>query len=535
MNNELLWKRFCKYHRFYPEVGFSLDPSRMRFNESIFEDFREQLQQAFDEMQRLEAGEIANLDENRMVGHYWLRAPELAPSEDIREAINASNEKILKFSADIHSGKCKPPQAEKFDSVLQIGIGGSALGPQLVSQALNCKSNPIKFFSIDNTDSDGIRQTLASIGESLASTLVLVVSKSGSTSETRNGSLEVQAAFKAQELDYTKQFVAITGEGSKLSQQATTEGWVEQFAMWDWVGGRTSLFSAVGLLPASLQGIKIDELLKGARKMDCLTRSNSFLDNPAMVLALMWFYVGQGTGKKDMVILPYRDRLELFSKYLQQLVMESLGKELNRDGSTVNQGIAVYGNKGSTDQHAYVQQLRDGLNNFFVTFIEVLNDSFGEQQPETEIFVEDNITSGDYLSGFYQGTRKALYDNGRESITLTVDSLTAESMGALIALYERAVGFYASLININAYHQPGVEAGKRAAAKIIEIQREILTLLKSKSGQTFSIDEIAHHISAPEEAEAIYKILQHLVANSWRGVRRHDSPHPAEASYSMNS
>src|SRR5436853_5160518 len=113
-----------------------------------------------------------------------------------------------------------------------------------------------------------------------------------------------------------------------------------------------------------------------------------------MLLALMWYYAGNGKGEKDMVILPYKDRLALFSKYLQQLVMESLGKEQDEAGNTVNQGIAVYGNKGSTDQHAYVQQLRDGVLNFFVTFIEVDKDS---EQPEPE--VEAGVTTGDYLHG----------------------------------------------------------------------------------------------------------------------------------------
>src|SRR5207244_6299276 len=140
-------------------------------------------------------------------------------------------------------------------------------------------------------------------------------------------------------------------------------------------------------------------------------------------------------GAKDMVILPYKDRLMLFSKYLQQLVMESLGKEHDLAGNVVHQGIAVYGNKGSTDQHAYVQQLRDGVNNFFVTFIEVLRDRAGKS-----MWVEPGVTSGDYLSGFYQGTRVALHEKGRESITVTVPDASAATVGKLIALYERPVG-----------------------------------------------------------------------------------------------
>src|SRR5690606_18690301 len=222
-----------------------------------------------------------------------------------------------------------------------------------------------------------------------------------------------------------------------------------RFPMWDWVGGRTSELAGVGLLPAALQGIDIKSLLDGAAAMDTLTRSRETRNNPAALLASMWFYATNGRGDKDMVILPYKDRLMLFSKYLQQLIMESLGKERDLDGNIVNQGIAVYGNKGSTDQHAYIQQLREGVNNFFVTFIEVLRDQDGEA-----VAVENDFTSGDFLNGFLLGTRQALHDNGRESITITIDEVTPRSIGMLIALYERAVGFYASLVNINAYHQP---------------------------------------------------------------------------------
>src|SRR5437588_9408144 len=173
--------------------------------------------------------------------------------------------------------------------------------------------------------------------------------------------------------------------------------------------------SAVGLLPMALLGFEIDRFLAGAAAMDQETRKDVVEQNAAMLLALMWFYAGEGRGAKDMVIFPYKDRLALFSKYLQQLVMESLGKELDREGKIVHQGIAVYGNKGSTDQHAYVQQLRDGVPNFFVTFIEVQKDSDAPR-----VKVEGNFTSGDFLHGFMRGTRAALYEKGRDSITITI-------------------------------------------------------------------------------------------------------------------
>jgi glucose-6-phosphate isomerase len=185
-------------------------------------------------------------------------------------------------------------------------------------------------------------------------------------------------------------------------------------------------------------------------------------------------------------------------------VMESLGKAKDLDGNIVHQGIAVYGNKGSTDQHAYVQQLRDGVLNFFVTFIEVGKDRHG---PALEI--ENGITSGDYLHGFLRGTRSALYESGRESITVNISEVNAFNIGGLIALYERAVGFYGSLVNINAYHQPGVEAGKKAATKLLQLQKQVREKLSVDRGKT--AEEIAHSIDA--DPEDVFHALRHLASN----------------------
>jgi glucose-6-phosphate isomerase len=283
--------------------------------------------------------------------------------------------------------------------------------------------------------------------------------------------------------------------------------------MWDWVGGRTSVTSAVGLLPAALQGIDIDALLAGARGCDAVTRTTHTGKNPAALLALMWYHGAGGAGKRDMVLLPYKDRLLLFSRYLQQLIMESIGKERDLAGGLVNQGLTVYGNKGSTDQHAYVQQLREGVNNFFVTFIEVL-----KERDTKPMWVEPGVTSGDYLSGFLQGTREALSEAGRESLTITVDKIDPHTIGVLIALYERAVGLYASLVNINAYHQPGVEAGKKAAGKVLSIQKNIVSHLHCNPGKNFTAVEIATAIGRSTATETVFRILLHLGSNSAHGI-----------------
>ena len=188
--------------------------------------------------------------------------------------------------------------------------------------------------------------------------------------------------------------------------------------------------------------------------------------------------------------------------------MESLGKESDLDGNTVHQGIAVYGNKGSTDQHAYVQQLRDGVDNFFATFIEVR-----EARAGTSIEVEPGVNSGDFLQGFLRGTRTALGDQGRASITISIPHVDAYYLGTLIALFERAVSFYASFVNINAYHQPGVEAGKKAAGDFLETLSKVLQYLSSNPGQASTADEVAAAIGSGDNEE-IFHILTHLAANS---------------------
>jgi glucose-6-phosphate isomerase len=503
-----LWQRYQDWLYHHEDLGLYLDISRIRFEDSFVEQIQPQFTQAFQAMAALEQGAIANPDENRMVGHYWLRDPDLAPSPELQQDILSTIQDIKTFTQQVYSGVLSPPNRDTFTDLLCIGIGGSALGPQFVSEALSADIPPIKAHFIDNTDPAGIDRTLHRLGDRLATTLVVVTSKSGGTPETRNAMVEVQHRFEQLGLNFAKQAVAITGIGSTLEKVAQQQGWLATFPMHGWVGGRTSELSAVGLLPAALEGIDFIDILEGARMMDAATRVHNLRQNPAALLALSWYFVGEGHGLKDMVLLPYKDSLALFSRYLQQLVMESLGKEKDLDGNVVNQGIAVYGNKGSTDQHAYVQQLREGVNNFFVTFIEVLKDRDGES-----IVIADEATAGDFLSGFLLGTRQALYDNQRDSITITVPSVTPTIVGALIALYERAVGLYAYLININAYHQPGVEAGKKAAAVILDLQSKAVAAVKAASAP-ISIAALAQQIGATDRIETIYQILRHLDANA---------------------
>ena len=510
MDNLALWQRYQDWLYYNEDLGIYLDISRISFDEAQVEELKPKFNRAFKDITALEGGAIANPDENRMVGHYWLRDPDLAPTSELRQDIIDTNNSVLDFQRKVHSGEIHPPNGGKFTDILSIGIGGSALGPQFVAQALAPNDPPLKIHFIDNTDPAGIDRAIAGISN-LETTLVSVISKSGGTPETRNGMLEVKKVYADHNLDFSAHAFAITGKSSKLEAIAEREGWLAIFPMRDWVGGRTSELSPVGLVAAALQGIDIRAMLEGAKAMDALTRKPSLQDNPAALLAMAWYCAGHGRGEKDMVILPYKDSLLLFSRYLQQLIMESLGKEKDLNGNVVNQGIAVYGNKGSTDQHAYVQQLREGVNNFFLTFIEVLEDRTGEY-----VEIEPGSTSGDYLKGFLLGTRTALNDKQRDSITITIPKVNERIVGALIALYERGVSIYASLVNINAYHQPGVEAGKKAAAAVLEIQKKVVNTLEQTDAH-LSLAELADKAQISDEIETVYKIVRHLHANE-RGI-----------------
>ncbi len=473
---------------------------------------RQRLDEALRAMAQLEAGALANLDEKRQVGHYWLRDPDLAPTDTQAESIREAVERC-ESTARALLRRFQPT------AVLHLGIGGSALGPRLLLEALGDTRPdtgvPARSYRVlDNTDPNGFCGHLATVD--LERSLVVVVSKSGGTVETRNALLTVRRAFDEAGVAFAARALAVTGDGSELHRLATREGWAAVLPLWDYVGGRTSVTGPVGLLPAALLGISGRELLEGASAMDAATRL-PVDDNPAACLAAVWL-AAQEDRPRAMVVLPYADRLQSLARYLQQLIMESVGKKRDRAGNVVRHGLTVYGNKGSTDQHAFVQQLRDGPDDFFCTFVQVLCP--GAADP----VLENGVTAGDALAGFLEGTRQALEQDGKRTLTIAVDRVNPRSLGALIALFERAVGIYAELVNINAYHQPGVEAGKKAAARVLDAQRALVAVLGDVPE---SADSIADKAGVGDPGLA-WRILRRLAACPGRGVRRLAGDEPGE-------
>lgn len=483
------------------ETGISLD---MSCAPAIPGPVRAMLEPALQAMQALEAGAIANPDEGRMVGHYWLRAPELAPTAQLRQDIEDMQAAVEALALDGHT------------DVLLVGIGGSALGPQLVADALAGPADPARLHLLDNTDPDGMARVLGRLDP--ARTLTLIVSKSGGTAETHNGMLAARAAYAAAGVPFEPHAIAITSAGSALDQRA--RGWRARVPMWDWVGGRFSVTSAVGLVPMALCGWDWRAFLDGAAAADRLTRQPAE-SNPAALLAALWFVAGAGRGDRALVIEPYKDRFLLLSRHLQQLVMESVGKALDRQGRAVHQGLTVYGNKGSTDQHAMMQQVRDGRDDCFVHFIETL--SHGPPTP-----IDDGRDASDTLLSLMLGTQRALAEAGRPSLRICVPDASARSLGMLIALFERAVGLYAELIDVNAYHQPGVEAGKRAA-------KDALSVLARLEARLDEQPRSAEDLAGDTDPLLAWRLLTHLASTDRASLIRGDRPSEDRFSRSGNS
>ena len=498
------------------ESGFSIDFGGMNFSQEELQALTPRFARAAEGIAAIEAGEIKNPDEKRRVTHFTDRIgyPETPLFAEVEE-----------FARKVISGEITASTGKRFEALALNGIGGSALGPQLMQFALNgpywneksaaARGNALKIYFLDNTDSAEFADLVEVMDPE--TTLHLVVSKSGGTRETANNMTAMENFYRARGLDFARHAVAVTMPGSKLDRHAREAGWLAVFAMAESIGGRTSETSIVGHVPAALTGVDFRSFLAGACAMDEWTRTADPLKNPAMMLAAMWFIAGNGRGDRNMVIVPYSDRLVLLSRYLQQLVMESLGKELDLDGETVHQGLSVFGNKGGTDAHAFIQQLNDGRDDFFATFIEILRD-------RERIPLENGVAMGDYLHGFLAGLTDALLKKGRQVISVRVPELTAFTLGQLIALYERTVAVYAEFIHINAFHQPGVQAYKLAANSVLELRARLLEKWSAAAPVSGTAADLAALAGEPEAALEAAGWLDKAALNG-EAERRYEEGH----------
>lgn len=483
------WDRYCRFLSIDSGTGLSVDVSLTGMPEAFVETMTAATSSALAAMASLEAGSLANADEGRAVGHYWLRAPDLAPSAELGQEIRSSWQALSGFAAQAR---------QDFDEFVHIGIGGSAAGPLMLYEAWGDFTTGCRGRFLDNADPDGVLAVLDRPAARLARTLVSVVSKSGITPTPREVVRAAERAYDAAGLDFTRHAVATTTCGSALAKLAAGEGWLATFPMWDWVGGRTSVTSMAGLVPAALMGADVAAFLAGAAAMDTATRAGSAWENPAAMLALAWFWLGGGCGDRAMVLLPYRDRLTVLVRWVQQLAMESLGKRLDRAGREVRQGLTVYGNKGVSDQHAYIQQLRDGRDDFFATLVGVHTD----RSPGRE------GTLSDHLFGGLLGTLTAFADRDRPVAAITLPDRRERSLGALVALFERAVGLYAELIDVNAYHQPGVD--KHTALPVLALQDDLIRALTGQ-GAPMTVTELADAAGCADRPDVVHRLLEHLV------------------------
>ena len=361
------------------------------------------------------------------------------------------------------------------ETFVVLGIGGSALGPIAVFNALkhlyynelprSVRKAP-KFYVLDNVDPERISALLDVID--LNTTIFNVITKSGATSETMSQYLVVMDMLNKKFGRKAREHVIATTSESRgnLIKLATEEGY-ETFYIPDGVGGRFSELCPVGLLPAAVVGIDIEEMLRGAREMDQLCQNNTSIDkNPALAMALLQ-HLSIKQGKNVSVMMPYADSLKYVADWYCQLWGESLGKEKDVDGNIVNVGQTPLKCLGATDQHSLIQLFNEGPYDKVITFLEVANyrtDIFipagCDKVPDVNFLC--NNTMGTLLSNELYATKYALTKRGRSNFTITLDKVDEYHIGALLYMLQMQTAYIGVMLNINAYNQPGVEGGKNA-------------------------------------------------------------------------
>lgn len=472
---------------------FYLDYSKNKITDTTFQ----LLLNLANEMQLKEAiklyfeGEKINQTENRSVLHTALRAKKddvvLVDGQNVIPEIYSVKEKINDFTNKVISGKIKGFTGKAFTDIVNIGIGGSDLGPAMVVEALEYYKNHLNIHFVSNVDGDHVQEVIKRVNPE--TTLFVIVSKTFTTQETLSNAETIKSWF----LKYGKQehiakhFVAVSTNIQKVAEFGIDE--TNVFPMWDWVGGRFSLWSAVGLSIALAIGFdNFDQLLSGANKMDKHFKNEEFESNIPVILALLSIWYNNFFGSETEAIIPYSQYLQKLVPYLQQGIMESNGKSIGRDGNITNYqtGTIIWGEPGTNSQHAFFQLLHQGTKLIPTDFIGFKKSLYGdkghhdklmsnflaqteallmgktEKQVKTE-FEKKGISDdlADYLLPY------KVFSGNRPTNTLLINSLTPSTLGTLIAMYEHKIFVQGIIWNIFSYDQWGVELGKELANSIL--------------------------------------------------------------------
>jgi glucose-6-phosphate isomerase len=436
-------------------------------------------------------GDVINETEGRAVLHTALRSKKgksikVDGSNVISEVYDVRNQ-IKSFSESVISGQKKGYTTKPFTDVVNIGIGGSDLGPAMVTEALQFYKNHLNIHFVSNVDGDHVHEILKKLNPD--TTLFIVVSKSFTTQETLSNALTIKKWFlqHASEEYVAKHFAAVSTNTAKIDEFGISQDNV--FTMWDWVGGRFSLWSAVGLSIALAVGYEnFEQLLEGADTMDNHFENADFSENIPVVLALLSIWYNNFHGAETEAIIPYTQYLSRFSAYLQQGIMESNGKSMSRLGNRVNYetGTIIWGEPGTNSQHAFFQLMHQGTKLIPTDFIGFKKPLHGDIDHHRKLMANFFAQTEALMNGKNEEVVRAemekaglsieeitkllpfkIFEGDKPTNTILVDSLTPKSLGALIALYEHKIFVQGVVWNIFSYDQWGVELGKQLAKNIL--------------------------------------------------------------------
>lgn len=437
------------------------------------------------------SGDIINTTENRAVLHTALRAPKDAKvsleGENIIPEVSCVKEKIKQFSKQVISAKRLGYTGKPFTDIVNIGIGGSDLGPAMVVEALKFYKNHLKTHFVSNVDGDHLHEVIKELNPE--TTLFVIVSKTFTTQETLSNATTIKKWFleSAGQEDVAKHFVAVSTNLEKIKEFGIDTDNV--FPMWDWVGGRFSLWSAVGLSIALSIGYEnFESLLKGAYRMDTHFRQTSFEKNMPVIGALLSVWYNNFYKAESFAIIPYTQYLSRFPAYLQQGIMESNGKYIDRSGKKVKYqtGTIIWGEPGTNSQHAFFQLIHQGTKLIPADFIgfkeslykdkdhhnKLMANFFAQTEAllmgKTEAEVRQELSSKISDDALEKLLPFKVFEGNKPTTTFLIDKLTPESLGALIAYYEHKIFVEGVIWNIYSYDQWGVELGKQLASTILK-------------------------------------------------------------------